>query len=59
MRFADLTDEGLDGSVSHIYPAKVKSVTGTTVYGALLVIHGEIIFKVVIPKYKMAFGNED
>lgn len=28
-------------------------------YGALLVIHGVIIFKVVIPKYKMAFGNED
>lgn len=28
-------------------------------YGALLVIHGVIIFKVVISKYKMAFGNED
>lgn len=28
-------------------------------YGVLLVIHGVIILRVVIPKYKMAFGNED
>lgn len=28
------------------------------IYGVLLVIHGVIIFKVVIPKYKMAFRNE-
>lgn len=37
----------------------IPETIARVIYGVLLVIHGVIIFKVVIPKYKMAFGNED
>lgn len=37
----------------------IQEAIARVMYGVLLVIHGVIILRVVIPKYKMAFGNED
>jgi len=36
----------------------VPEVTARIVYGILLVVHGLIIFKVVIPKYKVVFVGD-
>lgn len=37
----------------------MPEVVARIVYGVLLAIHGLLIFKVVIPKYKQAFANEE
>lgn len=37
----------------------IPEAIARVMYGVLLVIHGVIILRVVIPKYKTAFSNED